>query len=210
MALSPASIHKELLEDPRKAFAQTREGELVTMGQFLATTHVCWQTHIYAGSFNPLHDGHKAIYEKMPKYEVFRLFEMSINRFDKAPVTEQEMTDRLRQFIGYAPVMITNVSKFIEKAGLCRSYPTTYFHVGADTLVRIMEHNTILEVEGMACEFVFYDRIMDGVKIMELPAVLPRNCKRGKTLTTPEMSMSSTAIRNANLTPLSSGIKMET
>lgn len=197
MVLSPVRAHKELLEGTEKAFVQTYSGELIGLDKFVSTCRPAYQTHIYSGSFNPIHDGHRAIYDKMPKYEVIRLFEMSIHRFDKPPVTAEEMQERLKQFVGYAPVMITNVSKFIEKAGICRPYTTPYFHVGMDTLTRILQHNTVLEVEGMACEFVFYGRIMDGATEMARPVVLPRNCSIGKPLTASEMSMSSTAVRNA-------------
>jgi hypothetical protein len=107
-----------------------------------------------------------------------------------------ELKTRLKQFVGYAPVMVTNVAKFVEKAGVLRKAPSVHFHVGADTISRILEHASAQEVEGFNCQFVVYERIMNVAKVV-ISDKLPRNCKRGPAIPEDKMSLSSTAIRNA-------------
>lgn len=200
MALSLASVHKALLSDPSLVFVQTKDGELVSFSSWegCAGARVL---HVYAGSFNPLHDGHKAIYESMPygrRWGVARCFELSINRFDKAPVSIEELTLRLRQFVGYALVLITNVAKFVEKAGVLRGVTgdRTVFHVGGDTMTRILAHSSNQEVAGFNCEFVYYSRIM-GDKQVEFPSRMPANCSKGAEIPEDLMRISSTSLRNA-------------
>lgn len=203
MEISVKSVHESLLKNPNQAFFQTIEGEVLTLERFMRASKPIWTIHVYPGSFNPLHEAHKAIYDRMGKHESIRCFEMSINRFDKEPMAVDDLERRLKQFRGYAPVMITNVAKFIEKAGLLAMELPTYFHVGTDTLARLLKHHSRMEVQGMKCQFVYYDRVVDGQKVMELPNVLPINCRKGKTLTEEEMKVSSTAIRNNQTTQIS-------
>jgi hypothetical protein len=196
MALSLDSIHKSLVEDTTQAFVQAHDGTLLTLQEFFFKHKGVWQIHIYPGSFNPLHDGHRAIYERMPTSEVARFFELSLTRVDKGTLPVDELQTRLAQFKGYAPVLITNVAKFIEKAAIMRSYPVTYFHVGADTLTRMLQGGNHLSIQGINCQFVVYNRIMNET-LVPLPEKLPTNCKPGKEIPEDKMRMSSTSIRNS-------------
>jgi nicotinic acid mononucleotide adenylyltransferase len=210
-----SDIHKELLANPSSVFVQTKDGMLIPFREWTGLP-LYSQLHVYAGSFNPLHDGHKAIYKNMPVgnysndggYCSFSgivhagrvigtsLFELSINRFDKPPVSVQELEQRLSQFVGYAPVLITNVAKFSEKAGVLRGNYRVVFHVGADTIARLLNHSSVQEIAGMNCEFVYYKRIMNGTNIA-LPENMPYNCRKGAEIPEKLMRMSSTAIRNS-------------
>ena len=192
--LSLAAIHNALITDPSLVFVQTTDGQLIP----LLGCYRSQQIHVYSGSFNPLHDGHKAIFSqaKLNRSKNVAFFELSINRFDKAPVTVDELALRLRQFVGYAPVLITNVAKFVEKAGVLRGTHKPVFHVGGDTMTRLLDHSSIQEIAGFNCEFVYYNRIV-GDKKIEFPAKMPVNCFKGTELSEDMMKISSTSLRNA-------------
>lgn len=198
MGLSFSAIHEALIADPSLFFIQQIDGTIIP-GNSVQPPEVM---HIYPGSFNPLHAGHKAIYQAAYNQAAYRevsggsYYELSINRFDKAPVTAEELGLRLRQFVGHAPVIITNVAKFSEKAGVLRGWHKTVFHVGADTITRILAHSSVQEVAGLNCEFVYYERRVNGTKIA-FPEKMPRNCTRGPEIPEELMGISSTALRNA-------------
>lgn len=217
MTRNISDIHEELLANPSSVFVQTKEGTLIPFREWTGLP-LYSQLHVYAGSFNPLHDGHKAIYKNMPVgnycndggYYSFSgivhagkvigtsLFELSINRFDKPPVSVHELEQRLSQFVGYAPVLITNVAKFSEKAGVLRGNYKVVFHVGADTITRLLNHSSIQEVAGMNCDFVYYERIMNGTKVA-LSQNMPCNCRKGAEISEELMKISSTALRNTGI-----------
>lgn len=171
MGLSFAAIHEALIADPSLFFIQLIDGEIVPGKGAWLWRRSAEVIHVYPGSFNPLHDGHKAIYKaasyKARYQEVWgaSYYELSINRFDKAPVGAEELGLRLQQFIGHAPVIITNVAKFSEKAGVLRGDYKIVFHVGADTITRLLAHSSTVEVAGFNCEFIYYERVVNGVKV---------------------------------------------
>jgi Cytidylyltransferase-like len=195
MELSYDLAHKVLSKTPSAVIVQTTDGELIP----LLKTYRKRQLHVYPGSFNPLHDCHRAIFTKMKEQKrtgEVAFFELSINRFDKPPVSVEELKLRLRQFVGYAPVLVTNVAKFSEKAEVLRGTHPVIFHVGADTITRILAHSSIQEVAGLNCEFVYYERLMNGTMVA-LPEKMPVNCHKGAEIPKALMGISSTALRNA-------------
>lgn len=201
MGPSLSAIHEALIADPSLFFVQLIDGKIVN-GNLAWSRQAREVIHVYSGSFNPLHDGHKAIYEaadcRARHYGVFgsSYYELSINRFDKAPVTAEELGLRLQQFVGHAPVLITNVAKFSEKAGVFRGNHKIVFHVGADTITRLLAHSSSMEVAGLNCEFIYYERLMNGTRV-EFPEKMPVNCHKGAKIPEELMGISSTAIRNA-------------
>ena len=200
-----SQVYQQLLTDNTSCFFQGFNGVLVTPEEFALSDsyYSLNKLNVYSGSFNPLHDGHKAIYESMPNWPYgVKVFELSINRSDKAPLSLEDMETRLKQFVCYAPVLITNVSKFVEKAGLLRRFEDGItFYVGADTFKRILRDHSVPEIQGMNCEFVIYNRIVEGNSVMELPKNLPVNCRYGIQLSENLMKLSSTSIRNGRTVP---------
>lgn len=193
MALSYAAIHEALINDPTLVFIQIWDGTLMR----LWTDKWGMPLHVYSGSFNPLHDGHKAIYREATVWDKNACYELSINRFDKPAITPEDLERRARQFIYHgAPLLITNVAKFVEKAGVLRTKGfNSVFHVGADTLNRVFEHASVAEVAGYNCGFIYYERIMNG-DLVPITSKVSCNCTRGTKIPEDLMRMSSTALRN--------------
>jgi hypothetical protein len=91
---------------------------------------------LLCGSFNPLHDGHR----QLAAVAARRLgvpveFELTVINADKPLLAAEEVSRRLTQFIGVAPVWLTRVATFAEKA---RLFDGATFVVGADTAERIV------------------------------------------------------------------------
>ncbi len=92
---------------------------------------------ILAGSFNPLHHGHRrlaAVAERLLQLPV--AFEMSMANVDKPELSEEEVHRRLRQFVALAPIYLTRAPTFAMKAAL---FPGSIMVVGCDTAVRIVD-----------------------------------------------------------------------
>ncbi|QVL30836.1 CinA family protein [Telmatocola sphagniphila] len=92
---------------------------------------------LFPGSFRPLHAGHRKLAD-LAKQRLGQAvyFELSRANVDKPSLSESEIRHRLKQFEGYAPVLVTEAPTFLEKG---RLFPGTVFVVGADTAVRIID-----------------------------------------------------------------------
>lgn len=88
------------------------------------------------GSFNPVHQGHIALARVATAIKQQPLsFEISVTNVDKAPLTGDVVTQRVRQFAWRSPVELTRAPTFLEKS---RLFPKTTFVVGADTAERLV------------------------------------------------------------------------
>lgn len=162
---------------------------------------------VVPGSFNPLHDAHKAIYNCIkPIYgehrKIVPVFEISIHRIDKEPLSFEELKNRLKQFEYYAPVWVTNASFFFEKAGLVSQWIHPCFQIGFDTAKRLVEHHGVSGVQGIAANFVVHKRHM-GDKVfglndlVEMYGALPKNMEEpSNSIDQSLLTISSTSLRN--------------
>jgi hypothetical protein len=89
------------------------------------------------GSFNPLHHGHTSLAAvAAARLGVEVAYELSVANVDKPELTSAEVTRRVSQFVGSAPVWITRAATFAAKAEL---FPGAAFVVGYDTAIRLID-----------------------------------------------------------------------
>ncbi len=91
---------------------------------------------VLAGSFRPLHDGHRELAAAAAKTLGMPVtFELSVTNVDKPPLRGREVFRRVRQFEDVGPVVLTRAPTFREKAELL---PGCTFVIGWDTAVRLV------------------------------------------------------------------------
>ncbi len=91
---------------------------------------------LLSGSFNPLHDGHRALAQAATRHldrAVF--FELPLLNADKAPIDLTEARRRALQFAGSGVLVLSRAPLFSDKAAL---FPNTVFVLGADTAARLV------------------------------------------------------------------------
>lgn len=161
---------------------------------------------VIPGSFNPLHIAHRKIFDGVtklyaPMKAVIPVFELSIHRKDKEPLSFEDLLSRLEQFEWYAPVWVTNALLFFEKTGLVSQWVRPSFQVGYDTADRLLSDHGVNGIGGMDANFVVYPRIING-SVCDIETLtnkygfLPHNMYVGPKLSEEEMLASSTVIRN--------------
>jgi hypothetical protein len=92
---------------------------------------------VLSGSFNPLHHGHLALaFAAAGRLGVAVHFELSVTNADKPELAPDEVTRRLAQFVGVAPVWVTRAATFEEKADV---FPGAAFVLGHDTATRLID-----------------------------------------------------------------------
>jgi hypothetical protein len=91
---------------------------------------------LLCGSFNPFHRGHHALAEVAARRLAVPVeFELGVVNADKPPLAVADVRQRLRQFVGTAPIWLTRTPTFAAKA---RLFPGVTFVVGVDTAERII------------------------------------------------------------------------
>jgi nicotinamide mononucleotide (NMN) deamidase PncC len=123
---------------------------------------------ILPGSFNPLHAGHLGMAAVAGRILAAPVaFELSATNVDKPPLSEAEVSRRLRQFEGRHPVELTRAPTFREKALL---FPGATFVVGIDTAERIAQPRyyggspdamraALGEIAARGCRFLVAGRV---------------------------------------------------
>ena len=95
---------------------------------------------LLAGSFRPLHRGHRALLKAGWEITGERLnpcFEISIRNVEKPEIATSDLERRLEQFqCDDDTLVITRAATFVEKA---RLMPSTTFAIGFDTAVRLFD-----------------------------------------------------------------------
>jgi hypothetical protein len=122
---------------------------------------------LLCGSFNPLHAGHRALADVAARrLGVPVAFELTVVNADKPPLDPVDAMRRLTQFVGIAPIWLTNAPTFAEKASL---FPGATFIVGTDTAERILAERfyrnsgdemgvALAQIRGAACRFLVAGR----------------------------------------------------
>lgn len=129
---------------------------------------------ILPGSFNPLHKGHKALYDHARNQPGSNnlSFEISINIVDKGEISKEDLWARIKQFDWFAPVIVTNFGRFSEKT---KWLDCGKIIIGLDTAKRILRDYSVAEIESWwHSKFIVYPRIMDG-KAIEIEESFPYN-----------------------------------
>ena len=135
---------------------------------------------ILAGSFNPLHRGHRGLAEAAGRIlGVSVAFEISVANVDKPELPEVEIGRRLQQFVGLAPVYVTRAPTFAMKA---RLFPGSALVVGCDTAVRILDpryygddpgrrDESLRSIRENGCRFLVAGRAESSGRFLELDEI---------------------------------------
>lgn len=202
-------FYDALREDPYKIFMVMPDGQVLLkkgihdMADCFSGPFAMNELHVMPGSYNPLHVGHRWIFDKIPGSDK-KTYEISLSRWGKEDLSFEELKTRLKQFEFYAPVLVTNCSTFLEKSAVIRSVGvhSIYFHVGIDTIERLIDNVGLLGVAGIPANFEVYDRDLgQGRATYPLPKwdgkKLPGNVWRSlRQVDDSIIDMSSTKLRN--------------
>ena len=141
---------------------------------------------VFPGSFNPLHEGHvelAAVAEAQSGRPAW--LEISVENVDKPPLTYAEVNERLQPLRGRYRVVVTRAATFVEKARIC---PGSWFVIGYDTLVRLVDARYYAEGEGgvqaalaemaaLRCRFLVAGRLHQGCYRTLAAVALPEPCR---------------------------------
>lgn len=123
---------------------------------------------ILSGSFNPLHDGHRALLHTAisvtgkPGY-----FELSVINVDKPTIPYHVVRQRATQF-NTPSLLLSRAPRFIDKAQLM---PGSTFVLGYDTAIRLLERKYYVngniddmfhQIANTGCTFLVAGRRMEG------------------------------------------------
>lgn len=148
-----ADLYTNLIKDPFSTFIISPNGDLINTAIW---THD--RVDILSGSYNPLHDGHRLLYENVvDKFSSIKrlCFELSLKRYNKEMLSLEELDKRARQFRNYAPLVVTNSSLFIDKVAVLPF--RCHFHVGKDVGDKLWEHYGV-GIGGINAQFYVYPR----------------------------------------------------
>jgi hypothetical protein len=142
---------------------------------------------ILSGSFNPLHDGHlKMVKTARAILGTAVTFELAAINADKPALPLEDILERISQFAGRWPILISTAPTFIEKA---RLYPGATFIVGYDTAERILHpryyqnsHENMLaaleEIRQHGCRFLVAGRVDPTGRFRDLTDLaIPNTCR---------------------------------
>lgn len=209
---APHVLRKPYLTSLQEAYDKLRTGQTkffsVHPGELLYENHIREESgesgiSLYPGSFNPLHDGHRWIISEACKIRPGTVVEISLRRWGKEDLSFEVLRDRLSQFKSLAPVLVTSEARMVGKIGLLAELlpnkPRPVFHVGQDTLERMIEDYGEAGISGLAATFVVYGRKLPGMEYRDLDSLGHKfnNCIKGPSQPEYLFDISSTQIRNS-------------
>lgn len=121
-----------------------------------------------AGSFNPMHRGHREMVEVAGRITgKTAVFEISVTNVDKPQLSASHLDARIAQMRRQSPILITRAPTFEEKADLV---PGTTFVIGYDTAVRVVDakyYDGTVEaaldgIRETGCDFLVAGRLDNG------------------------------------------------
>lgn len=196
----PVALPERLVDGEFKLLRVTPDGGM-------APARRLPHTALLSGAFNPLHQGHRLLAERAAELLGRPVeFELPLVNADKAAIGPVEARRRVAQFAGYAPVVLTCLPLFNQKAEI---FPHSVFVIGIDTVKRLIEprfygHDlagmrAALDVIRTAgCRFLVAGRV-EGDSFLTLNDVELPAAYRGLFEQIPEelfrLDISSTAIR---------------
>ena len=125
---------------------------------------------IFPGSFDPLHDGHRAMARIGARITGLPVaYELSIRNVEKPALDFLEIAARAQSFAG-AEAWLTSAPTFVEKLAL---FPGAPFLVGADTFVRLGNPRyyggstdraaaAVARIAGASGGLIVFGRVRDG------------------------------------------------
>lgn len=123
---------------------------------------------ILSGSFNPLHDGHRALlHTAIQVTNKPGFFELSVTNVDKPTIPYQIVRQRATQFTTPS-LILTRAPRFIDKAQLM---PGSTFVLGYDTAIRLLDRKYYVngniddmfhQIADTGCSFLVAGRRMEG------------------------------------------------
>ncbi len=124
------------------------------------------QLAVFPGSFNPLHKGHKGVYNLISAKGFTVVFELSRRRYEKEPYTQEEIKQRAGQFEWYSYLLLTDAALFSQKRQ-CLNYINPYWIMGYDTALRWLEDYRTAAVDKKTemdlMKFIFLGRLDNNV-----------------------------------------------
>ncbi len=168
---------------------------------------------VLAGSFNPLHEGHRGMaWAAMKVADRPIAFEITVDNVDKPSLIVEEVCRRARQFAGQHLLWLTRAPTFAAKAPL---FPGSTFVVGYDTADRLVQekyyggweqmHVALRRIRECGCSFLVAGRFdesrnrfltLDDVPIppefKELFAAIPESAFRLDVSSTQKRSRTNT------------------
>jgi len=121
---------------------------------------------VYPGSFNPLHKGHKGIFQLLKDQGLHVVFELSKSRFQKSPYPAEVIQKLVKQFQGFSELLLSDAPLFSQKRDQLMHFQP-HWVMGYDTAKRWIDENKKADaterqkIEKM--KVVFIGRLSDGV-----------------------------------------------
>ncbi|NQW17352.1 MAG: hypothetical protein HQ478_07685 [Chloroflexi bacterium] len=142
---------------------------LLIAGEGSVTTEIAGSIAAVAGSFNPIHEGHRDLVQVAARITgKTAVFEISVTNVDKPQLSASQLDARIAQVRRQSPILITRAPTFEEKA---RLVPGTTFVIGYDTATRVVDdyyyagtvEASLDVIRESDCNFLTAGRLDDGI-----------------------------------------------